>query len=53
MKKSLMGLILGLFAVTQSYAEVAYVNDAKIDQKRRPKRPATYFWAPKRPRSGK
>ena len=32
MNKVFAGLIFSLFAFTQSHAEVAYVNDAKIDQ---------------------
>ena len=32
MKKLVVGLMFGLFAIGQSFAEVAYVNDAKIDQ---------------------
>ena len=32
MKKIVVGLMFGIFAIGQSVAEVAYVNDAKIDQ---------------------
>ena len=32
MKNIVLGLLLGLFSMGHSFAEVAYVNDAKIDQ---------------------
>ena len=32
MKNIVLGLLLGLFSMGQNFAEVAYVNDAKIDQ---------------------